>query len=129
MAEDGMTPGQFSILREDFQAMRLEFQASIRELVTRETFKDERMRVDSLIQGQGREIGEIKRDLAAEAQARVQQAQADAQRQIAEGKDRERLRRQTIWQWFALAATLIGAPIIGGLIGAAMAASGIGAGP
>lgn len=124
-----MSPSQFQILREDFQAMRLEFQASIRELVTRETFADERRRVDERFEGHGRELGELKRGLEAEAQVRITQAAEDAKAKIAEARERERLRRQTAWQWFGLAATLVGGPILGGLIGAALSASGIGAGP
>ncbi|QWY83817.1 hypothetical protein SEA_PERMAG_29 [Microbacterium phage PermaG] len=122
---DGMTNEQFRILREDFAQMRTEFNLRFDNLVTRDTFKDERQRVDSLIQGQGREIGEIKRDLGAEAQARVTERQDALKAQLAEKAEREKLRRQTLWQWFALAASLIGAPIIGGLIGAAMATAGI----
>ncbi|URM86938.1 membrane protein [Microbacterium phage TurboVicky] len=122
---DGMTNEQFRILREDFAQMRTEFNLRFDNLVTRDTFKDERQRVDSLIQGQGREIGELKRDLASEAQARVTERQDALKAQLAEKAEREKLRRQTLWQWFALAASLVGAPIIGGLIGAAMATAGI----
>ncbi|WZB38578.1 membrane protein [Microbacterium phage Jera] len=120
-----MTNEQFRILREDFAQMRTEFNLRFDNLVTRDTFKDERQRVDSLIQGQGREIGELKRDLASEAQARVTERQDALKAQLAEKAEREKLRRQTLWQWFALAASLVGAPIIGGLIGAAMATAGI----
>lgn len=123
---DGMTNEQFRILREDFSSMRQEFNLRFDNLVTRDTFRDERQRVDSLIQGLGREVGEAKREIAAEAQARVQAAQADAQSKLAEAKEREKLRRATSWQWLGLAVTLVGAPIAGGLIGAAMAASGLG---
>lgn len=113
MPDDGMTPSQFQILREDFQAMRLEFQASIRELVTRETFSDERRRVDERFEGQGREISDLKRDLAAEAQARVAAEQSALQAQIAERNEREKVRRATMWQWLALIASPIAVIIIG----------------
>lgn len=126
MSDGGMTPSQFQILREDFMAMRLEFQASIRELVTREAFSDERRRVDGRFQDQGRELNEVKTQVAQEAQARVQQAQADAQAKIAEGKERDKLRRQGAWQWLAWGVTLIIGPILGAIIATVMANAGFG---
>jgi hypothetical protein len=122
-----MSPSQFQILREDFAAMRSEFNTRFDNLVTRESFRDEQRRVDDRFQTQGREIGELKSGLLAEAQARVTERQDVLKAQLAEKTEREKLRRQTVWQWFALGASLIGAPIAAALIGAAMVSSGIGA--
>lgn len=122
---DGMTPSQFQILREDFQALRLEFQAGIRELVTRETFSDERRRVDERFEGQGREISDLKRDLAAEVQARVAAEQTALQSQLAERIEREKVRRQTMWQWLLLIAS----PIVVIIVGIVAAQAGLGGTP
>lgn len=122
---DGMTPSQFQILREDFQALRLEFQAGIRDLVSRETFRDERLRVDERFEGQGREIADLKRDLAAEVQARTTAEQNTLQAQLALANDRERDRRNRMWQWLFMIAS----PIVVLIVGAVALAAGIGGAP
>ena len=119
-----MTPSQFQILREDFAAMRLEFQASIRELVTRESFRDEQRRVDERFEGQVREISDLKKDLATEAQARVTSTQDALNAQIREKNEREKIRKATQWQWLLLAVSLVGGPVLGAWIGRLMGIGG-----
>ncbi len=126
---DGMSPSQFQILREDIAAMRSEWNQRFDNLVTRETFTDERRRVDGRFLDLAREISENKQSIAQEAQARVQSEQSNLQRQLTEKNEREKVKRQTTWQWLALAITLIVGPVLGALIGAAMYAAGVGGGP
>lgn len=121
---DGMTPSQFQILREDFASMRQEFNQRFDNLVTRDAFRDEQRRVDDRFASQGREIGELKTDITAEAQARVADTQQALKAQIHEKNEREKLRRATMWQWLFLAVSLVGGPIVGALIGSAMTAVG-----
>lgn len=113
MSDGGMTPSQFQILREDFQALRLEFQAGIRELVTRETFSDERRRVDGRFKDQADDISTLKRDLAAEVQARTTAEQATLQAQVALANERERDRRGRMWQWLFIIASPVAVIIVG----------------
>ena len=124
---EGMTPGQFQILREDFQAMRLEFNLRLDRLVTQDSFLQEQKRVDALIQSLNSDVGDVRESVGKEVQARVAERQDALKTQLNEKNEREKIRRQTLWQWFALAASLVGGPLIGGLIGAALASSGIGA--
>lgn len=123
---DGMTPSQFQILREDFAAMRNEFNQRFDNLVTRESFRDEQRRVDERFGTLGREIGEVKSGLTSEAAARVADTQATLQKQLQEKAEREKIRRATGWQWLLLAVSLVAGPILGALIGSAMTLSGIG---
>lgn len=122
---DGMTPSQFQILREDFASMRSEFNQRFDNLVTRESFRDEQRRVDERFRSMGREIGDVKADLTAEASARVADTQAGLQRQLAEKAEREKVRRATGWQWLFLAVSLVVGPVLGALIGSAMTLTGV----
>lgn len=121
---DGMTPSQFQILREDFASMRSEFNQRFDNLVTRDAFRDEQRRVDERFSSQGREIGELKADITAEAQARVADTQATLKSQLHEKAEREKIRRATGWQWLLLTVSLIGGPVFGALIGSALAGIG-----
>ena len=121
---DGMTPSQFQILREDFASMRQEFNQRFDNLVTRDAFRDEQRRVDDRFTSQGREIGELKTDITAEAQARVADTQQALKAQIHEKNEREKIRRATMWQWLFLAVSLTGGPVVGALIGSAMTGVG-----
>ena len=115
-----MTPSQFQILREDLAGLRSE----IRSLVTRESFRDEQRRVDDRFDSQGREIGELKTSISAEAQARVTATQDNLNAQIREKNEREKIRRATQWQWLLLAVSLVAGPVVGGLIGQLTQAGG-----
>ena len=125
MSDSGMSPTQFQILREDFQALRLEFQAGIRDLVSRETFADERRRVDGRFKDQGDDISDLKRDLAAEVQARAAAEQSALQATIALANEREKDRRGRMWQWLFMVASPVAVIIVGILA----AQSGIGGAP
>ena len=113
MSDGGMTPSQFQILREDLAQMRVEWNQRFDNLVTRDTFSDERRRVDSRFEGQGREIASLQKDLAAEHQARVAAETSALQSQIAERNEREKVRRATQWQWLLIFASPIAAIIVG----------------
>ncbi|UVK61362.1 membrane protein [Microbacterium phage Gingerbug] len=122
---DGMTPSQFQILREDLAQMRVEWNQRFDNLVTRDTFADERRRVDGRLEGQGREISALQKDLAAEHQARVTAETSALQAQIAERNEREKVRRATQWQWLLIFASPAAAIIVGILA----AQSGLGGTP
>lgn len=122
---DELPPSLFTILREDIASMRIEWAQRFENLVTREAFTDERRRVDGRLQDMSREIGELKTNLSQEAQARVAAQQDTLQAQIREKNEREKVRRATAWQWFALAVSVVIGPIVGGLIGAALSATGV----
>ncbi|QOP64788.1 membrane protein [Microbacterium phage DelaGarza] len=113
MSDGGMTPSQFQILREDLAQMRVEWNQRFDNLVTRDTFSDERRRVDSRFEGQGREIAALQKDLAAEHQARVTAETNALQAQIAERNEREKVRRATQWQWLLIFASPVAAIIVG----------------
>ena len=110
---DGMTPSQFQILREDLAQMRLEWNQRFDNLVTRDTFRDERVRVDERFDGQGREIADLKRDLASEVQARVAAEQAALQAQVKLANEQEKDRRNRMWQWLLIFASPVAVIIVG----------------
>lgn len=134
---EGMSDSQFRILREDLAAMRVEFNARFDNLVTRETFRDEVRRTDQRFAetdrrnaeksaSLGSEIASLQAALAAEVNARTTEREDALQAQVAEAKEREKLRRAQMWQWLATAVTLVVGPIVGALIGSAMTLSGLG---
>ena len=84
----------------------------IDKLVTRDAFEQEQKRVDEKFGGQGREIGDLRAKLEAEATARAASELASANKQAQEAQRREGVQRQTNWQWFALFAS----PVVGALI-------------
>jgi hypothetical protein len=118
---DEMSSQQFQILREDFASMRTEFNARLDNLVTRESFRDEQRRVDGMIQSQGREIGELKTSLTSEVSARLAAEQKASDATIHEAREREKIRRQTSWQWLSIAL----APVIAIIAGYVFAHLGI----
>lgn len=113
MSDGGMTPSQFQILREDFQAMRLEFQAAMRELVTRDAFTDERRRVDGRFKDQSEDIGDLRTKLEAESTARAAAELAAANAARASAEKANQVQKQTNWQWFLVFA----GPIVAYLVG------------
>lgn len=136
---ENMTPSQFQILREDLAAFRSEINQRLDNVVSRESFRDEQRRVDGLIGGHGREIGELKTllekkigevttALAQEAGARVS-AQTDAlNAQLLERQEREKVRRATMWQWLLLGVSIVVTPVVAIIIGSMLAQAGIAAG-
>lgn len=125
MGDEGMTPSQFQVLREDIAQMRTEWNQRFDNLVTRDTFSDERRRVDGRFLDQAREVADLKTALEKESTARVA-AQTDAlNAQIRERNEREKVKRQTTWQWLALVITLVAGPTITILVTAALAQAGI----
>lgn len=132
---EGMTNEQFRILREDFAQMRVEFNQRFDNLVTRETFTDERRRVDGRFLDSDRrseerhkesakQISELEAALNLESQTR-QQERADALKaQVSLNNEREKERRGRMWQWLVLAVSLVGGPIAGALIASAMQVGG-----
>lgn len=125
MGDEGMTPSQFQVLREDIAQMRTEWNQRFDNLVTRDTFSDERRRVDGRFLDQAREVADLKTALEKESTARVS-AQTDAfNAQIRERNEREKVKRQTTWQWLALVITLVAGPTITILMTAALAQAGI----
>lgn len=132
-----MNPSQFQILREDLAAMRTEWNQRFDNLVTRETFLDERRRVDGRFTDAARDVttfrenvnkkvGELQREIASEAQARVADTRAALEAQVKESAERDRVRRQTAWQWLAIGVTLVAGPIISALVSVAMVSQGVG---
>ncbi len=132
---DGMTPSQFQILREDLQAMRTEWNQRFDNLITRDTFADERRRVDGRFTDEARraderhtalsrEIGELSTALATEAQTRQNERVDTLNRQAAQANEREKERRARMWQWLLTGATLVLSPIVAALIASAMAGIG-----
>lgn len=109
---DAMSPSQFQILREDIAQMRSEFNGRFDSLVTRDAFRDERARVDERLSSLGREIGENKAAIDAEALARTTEQQATLRAQQHDKAEREKERRARSWQWFALFAS----PVVSGII-------------
>lgn len=85
--------------------MRQEWNQRFDNLVTRDTFLDERRRVDGRFKEQQDDLTELKAAFAAEVQARVQQAAADAQAKVTAAQERDRDNRQRRWLWFAMFAT------------------------
>lgn len=126
-----MNPSQFQILREDFAQMRQEFNLRFDNLVTRETFTDERRRVDGRFQDgdrrseerhatSTRQIAELEQALNLEAQTR-QQERADALKaQVALNNDREKERRARMWQWLLAGVGWLVAPVTAALIASAI---------
>lgn len=113
MSDGGMTPSQFQILREDFQAMRLEFQAAIRELVTRESFTDERRRVDGRFKDQSEDIADLRTKLEGESTARAAAELANANAARAAAEKATQTQKQINWQWFLV----IAGPVVAYLVG------------
>ena len=135
MSDGGMTPSQFQILREDLSQMRSEWNQRFDNLVTRETFTDERRRVDGRFMDENRraderytgltkEIAEVATGLAAESQVRQQERVDTLNRQAHEKNEREKERRTRMWQWLLTGATLILSPILAALIATAMQVGG-----
>lgn len=135
MNDGGMTPSQFQILREDIAAMRIEWNQRFDNLVTRETFMDERRRVDGRFQDSDRRseerhkdsakaISELETALNLESQTR-QNERADALKSLVTlNNDREKERRARMWQWLLTGVSLVVAPILGALVATAVQVGG-----
>lgn len=76
----------------------------LRTLVTRDAFRDEQSRVNAELRRQDREIADLKADLKAESTARAAAELSAANAAKAEAQERQRVQRQTNWQWFLVIA-------------------------
>lgn len=98
--EDSQQPPWVSWIRGDIKAVN----ERIDKLVTTESFRQEQSRVNDKFDAMGREIGDLKKDLAQESQARQTETQLRL-REEAQNKDKLlTTQRQTQWQWFLIVA-------------------------
>lgn len=86
--------------------------SEIRQLVTRDAFRDEQSRVNDELKRLGREIGDVESDLKAESGARVAAEIASATAAEKTAKEQQSTQKATNWQWFLLLAS----PFLGALI-------------
>lgn len=81
-------------------------------LVTQDTFRDERARVNDILRDVQNDISQNAADIKAEATARTNSELARAAKERDEAQKRQAVERQTSWQWFLIPAV----PIVGILI-------------
>lgn len=135
MTDGAMNPSQFQILREDLAAMRTEWNQRFDNLVTRETFTDERRRVDGRFLDEGRraderfanlgkEVAEVASGLAQESATRQTERADQLKAQVNLNNDREKERRARMWQWLLTGVSLVVGPVLGALIATAMRVGG-----
>ena len=72
------------------------------KLVTQDTFRDEKTRVDAMFNDMRKDIAENERSIQAEAQSRVSEGLARAKQDKEEVERRQAVAQQTKWQWFAI---------------------------
>lgn len=81
-------------------------------LVTQDTFRDERARVNEILRDVQTDIAQNTADIKAEATARTNSELARAAKERDEAQRRQAVEKQTSWQWFLIPAV----PIVGYLI-------------
>lgn len=86
--------------------------AKLNRLVTQETFRDERQRVNDLIRDLQADTAQNMADIKAEATARTNEALVRANRERDEANKRQAVESQTRWQWFLIPAV----PVVGYLV-------------
>lgn len=103
--EEGGIPPWVTFVLDQMRGQFTETNSRIDNLVTRDAFTQEQSRVNEKFTSQGREIGELKSALQAEATARVTSESNLAKAREAEQTDREKEGRTRRWLVFALIAT------------------------
>ena len=111
-----MTPSQFQILREDLRAINLRLD----QFITRETFRDERDRVDAKAQELRRDIDVVSVALQDEAKARVLERETALNDQVKQAREVEKTRKAQTWQWVLLIAGAVISPITTFFVGASL---------
>ena len=81
-------------------------------LVTQDTFRDERARVNEILRDVQTDIAQNTADIKAEATARTNSELARAAKERDEATRRQAVEKQTSWQWFLIPAV----PIVGYII-------------
>lgn len=76
--------------------------AKLDKLVTQETFRDERQRVNDALRDMRADITQNTSDIKAEATARANAELTHANRERDEAQRRQSIEKQTGWQWLAV---------------------------
>ena len=84
-----------------------EISADLKGMVTRDTFRDEKTRVNEELTRKGQEIAKLREDLQAESTARQAAETAAAAKALAEAQSRQKVQSATNWQWILIVGTVL----------------------
>jgi hypothetical protein len=79
----------------------------LKELVTKDTFRDEKTRVNEAFERQGGEIAKLREDQGKESVARQNAEIAQAEKARLEAEARSRVQTATNWQWILLVGGVV----------------------
>lgn len=79
---------------------------TLKDMVTKDTFRDEKGRVNDELRRKGDEIAQLRSDLQAESTARQAAETAAAAKALAEAQSRQRVQSATNWQWILIIGTV-----------------------
>jgi len=84
-----------------------DIRSTLQNVVSRDTFRDEKTRVSDELRRLRDEVKELETDLQKESTARQAAETAAAAKQLAEAQSRQKVQSATNWQWILIIGTVL----------------------
>jgi DNA repair exonuclease SbcCD nuclease subunit len=105
MTDEEKMPLWMSMFQKEILRRFDEMSDNLKDMVTRDTFRDEKVRVSDELTRKGQEISELRADLQKESTARQATEIAAAAEALVEAQSRQRVQSATNWQWILIVGT------------------------